>query len=242
MALGFLLALVEVHNVVMQGRCGERLVRLDAESDARLVRLPPPADVGLRSCFLRADVGEELLVGSLLTQANRHAFLAVCIVLDGAAPVVLALVVVVRHVHHHSEAEHVADLGARHGAHLLGNVDGSAFQDDVGHGEPGLYAWHVVGSLDGHGVLFLLLFGGQRRELHLGVAPDKHALVQTGTHVVVGDGSPEVGSERSTFAQEVASEDCVAVHESRLTVEADHEVVVRDDDAFCALLVENLYL
>ena len=92
----------------MQSRGREAVAGLDAQSHTSGILLFPPAHVGLRTCLLRTDVGEELFVGSLLTDSQRHAECAVAVVLHWSSAIKLAAVVAVRHVENHTEAEHIA--------------------------------------------------------------------------------------------------------------------------------------
>ena len=242
MALVFVHSLVEVHDVIVQSRCRERIARLEAQSEAARVGLAPPTDVGLRASLLRTDVGEELVVGRLLNQTDGNAIFAVGIVLDGASAVVFALVEVVRHVHHHTVAEHIADLGILRGGHLLEHMDGTTFDDNVGHHELSLYARHVVCGLHRHLVLLLGLFGGERGESHLGILPGTHAALQTGTHIVIGDGAPEVRTQRATLAQQIVAQHGVLLQQTCLAVELHGEVSIGNGNLVGTLLVGNLNL
>ena len=68
-ALLFLLSVIKVVDAVVEGTCAEEVAGCDAEALACLVGLLPPAYIALGTSLLRADVWEELLLGSLCIDA-----------------------------------------------------------------------------------------------------------------------------------------------------------------------------
>ena len=55
------------------------------------------------------------------------------------------------------------------------------------------YIPHVVNGINGDEMCVLVLVVGEADEFHLGVFPHAETLVETGSHVVVGRRTPEVG-------------------------------------------------
>ncbi len=110
MALVLLVALVQLLNVVMECRHA-KLMTTYFNSRSLSVVLFPPLHIGFQTCLLRADVGIELLVGSLfvneliselkLTDAKTGKLN------DRSTSVEFTPVHVVRQLHHHAETEHV---------------------------------------------------------------------------------------------------------------------------------------
>ena len=103
----------------------------------------------------------------------------------------------------------------------------------VGDGEFGHHVGHVVLSAHGH----CLLVGSERGELHGGVAPHLVVLVNSGAHVVVGDGTPEVGFQGSALAEHLVAKELVAGNKARLAAELHFDVAAADADVGAVLLV-----
>ena len=121
-------------------------------------------------------------------------------------------------------------------------MDGTALDDDVGHHELSLHARHVVCGLHRHLVLLLGLLGSQRDEVHLGIAPCLVSALQTGTHIVIGDSTPEVRTQCATLAQQIVAQHSVLLQQTRLAVELHGEVSVGDGNLVGTLLVGDLDL
>ena len=108
MALVLLHSFVEILYIIMYSGGIERIkVTCHLESPTIPVSLFPPSHVTLCTGFLRTDIGEELLIGSLSVDTYAHAFLPVTVVLHGATTVVLALIERVGELGHETEAQHV---------------------------------------------------------------------------------------------------------------------------------------
>ena len=63
------------------------------------------------------------------------------------------------------------------------------------------------------------------REVKTGILPGSKTVLQTGTHIVVGGGTPEVGNEFGSLLHEVAAADAVFAQIAVVAVELDGEVL-----------------
>ena len=86
------------------------MMRRDVQSFACLIGLLPPANITLRTRFLRSDIRIELLIGSLLIDTDALRFLPVGIVLNRSTTVERALVHIVWQLDYHAEAQHIGHL------------------------------------------------------------------------------------------------------------------------------------
>ena len=199
MALVLLVALVQVGYVIVQGRSRERLAAHDAQALAIGLSLLPPTDARLGTRLLRADVGEELLIGCLAVDAKALRRAAVGVVLVGAQAVELALIHVVGQVELDTEAHQIAHLGTLSGLEGLVNTHLAIGGYIVTQAELALDLGHIVHSLNGG----TALAAGSNEALQVddGVAPSLVATLHGGTHVIIGNGAPEVGAELTVLAQ-----------------------------------------
>lgn len=245
-ALRLLHALVEVGNVVVErASVHPRADGLDVDAEALGVGLFPPADVALRATLLRTDVREVLLVGGEAVQADALGELSVAVVLYRSATVPLALVHVVRQVHHHAEAQQVRSLGVGRGlCHGLLHVDGAVAVDLVGECQLGLHVRHIVTCRDGRrrALALLYLLHGDGGERHIRVVPSLETVLQAGAHVVVGHGAPEVRLQRSALAKHALAVDSVLAEQAGSLVEGHGSLGGRDDDCWVVFLVLYLHL
>lgn len=125
-------ALVQRLDGVVQCRSREGSFGHDAQAVSSCVEHVPPAYIGLRARLLRADIGIELLVHALAVYAEVGAVVAVCVVLDRPAAIILYRLERTGHGHLHAETEHVGHFRALVHGHLLGNFDGTHVIDHIG--------------------------------------------------------------------------------------------------------------
>ena len=134
-----------------------------------------------------------LLVDALLVDAQIGAALAVRVVLDLAAAIVLERIEACGQLHAHTEAEHTRYLGLLVGGHGLRYLDLTLAVDGVCDGHRSLHVGHfVVGRNDGNAVLDL---GVESAEIHARAAPCGEAVVQLCTEVILGGCAPEGRSD-----------------------------------------------
>ena len=171
--------------------------------------------------------------------AHRGAVVAVGVVFDRAASVIVDGLERAGHGHLEAEAEKVWHvLFGLVGREALGQLDGAGVADDVREVElaaDGLR--HVVVRLDGH--LPVLAGGLESGELQVRVAPGGVAVLQACAEVVVGRGTPEVGRQGLALLDEVASVDGVLDEASVVAVELQTEVPALDDEVVAVVVLHD---
>ena len=178
----------------MESRCVEWSARGNHQAVACAVELHPAANVGLVSGFLRSDVGIELLLYTLTVMSQECAVVAVLIVFDGSAAIIIYYVEFTGHCHIHAVSEQIGHFrGFRYtiGVHCLADDNGAFIVDGIGKGEfaslygcqiiVGLYL-HKSGGIDG---------GVESRKFQFRILPDCITVLKAGAHVVVGRRTPE---------------------------------------------------
>ena len=203
MALIFLVAIIQLVCIEVEGTCIEWLAVLDHESEACCICLLPPTDIALGSTFLWADVWEILVVCIVAVDTYLHAVLTVGVVFDRTTAVVLALVHFVWQLHQHTEAEEIAYFLAFCSDEVLGHLYGTCVCHNlIDQFQLALYLWHIVVGADGIGIGLLVLLYGNSAQFQLRVLPYLEFLLESCTHVIICRSTPEVWLQGAAFAEE----------------------------------------
>ena len=206
----------------MQSRCREWCFGYNLQTVTAVVQLLPPTDIRLGSVFLRTDVRIELFVYALAIDVDVGTSLAVGIVFNRTASVVFDGIEILWHLYLHTEAEHWRNLGILISYHLLCNLDGTYVVDNVSQVQLSRYVGHVVGCIHNNQIVFC--FRCQRSQLQTRVLPIGILQLQTGAHVVVGWGTPEVRCQCGTFQNHVSTIYFVLAQVTVFSAEFSNEV------------------
>ena len=221
----------------MQCRGRERSFGYNLHAIAAGIQLFPPTDVGLVSGFLRTDVGVELFVYTLAIDAQIGAMVTVTVVFNRAASVEINGIEVLRHLHLHTETEHRRYLGILIGCHLLGDFNGTLVVDDILQIKFGRNGFHVVFGCN----LYLIVYGSgsQADKFQSRVFPYCKAVLQAGTHIIIGRSTPEVGGQCSAFFNHFQPIDIVFAQVTVGFVELNSEVLTFHNQVV-SLVVDDL--
>ena len=242
---------------VVECTAAERRLRLCCDSEALACGCSEshPAQIDVVAILLRTDIWEELIGHSALVDAYKLAILAVAITLDRASSIVSELLELLWHWQLHTEAEHwhVLFLGLCITSHwswfsalalclkLLIDSDRTAVRaDSIGEDELGLDRRHLI--LGSHHSLALVVGSIiECHELHLWVEPLAEAVLLSGSHVIVGRGTPEIRRHCLSFSKIAHTIDIILGEEACCSVELHididlHSMVAATGMCFCLTL------